>query len=329
MKISELFSQIQFCYENNDPAMLWGPPGIGKTDAVRQYTDKNKLQLMDFRTALRDPTDIKGYPIPDMQNGVMRFLRDEELPRDGEGILFFDEMNSGTPAVQAACMQLVLGGRIGSYVLPKGWVCLGAGNRESDRGVTFRMPAPLSNRFTHFDVECDTEDWINGWALSNATPELVAFHRFRTDHLFTFNPKGASHAFGTPRSWAKTDRILASMKLSESDKFARLKGTVGDGEATEYWAFLKTIKDLPSIIDIRKNPTGIDMPQRPDLLYAITTMIASHTTPKDFPTLMKFATRLPLEFQTVYMKDVQKRKPELENHKLFTDWAIANYADVV
>lgn len=329
MKISELQPKIEFCYDNMEPAMLWGPPGIGKTDSLSQFTKKRKIGLVDFRTALRDPTDIKGYPTPDMEKGIMRYLRDEELPRSGKGILFFDEMNSGTPAVQAACMQLVLGRRIGSYELPAGWCAMAAGNRESDRGVVYRMPAPLANRFIHLDVECDVDDWISGYAMAHCTPELIAFHRWKTNLLFTFDPKGASHAFGTPRSWAKTDRILADQRLADTDKMELLKGTVGQGEGSEYWAFLQTIKDLPSIDDIKKSPTKVPVPTRPDVLYAVTTMLASHTTLAIFPTLFKFVERIPLEFQTVYMKDMQKRHPEIENHKLFTEWALEHYTTIV
>jgi hypothetical protein len=38
--------------------------------------------------------------------------------------------------------QLILNGRIGTYVKPKNVKIIAAGNRDSDRGVTYRMPMP-------------------------------------------------------------------------------------------------------------------------------------------------------------------------------------------
>ncbi len=32
--------------------------------------------------------------------------------------------------------------------------------RHGDRGVTYSMPAPLANRFSHFEVEVLLDDWV-------------------------------------------------------------------------------------------------------------------------------------------------------------------------
>ena len=37
--------------------------------------------------------------------------------------------------------------------MPGGWALFAAGNRQGDRGVTYAMPAPLANRFTHYHLE--------------------------------------------------------------------------------------------------------------------------------------------------------------------------------
>jgi hypothetical protein len=68
-------------------------------------------------------------------------------------ILFLDEMNSAAPSVQSAAYQLVLNRKVGTYSLPDNVVIVAAGNREGDKGVTYRMPAPLANRFIHVEME--------------------------------------------------------------------------------------------------------------------------------------------------------------------------------
>jgi MoxR-like ATPase len=62
-------------------------------------------------------------------------------------------MNSAAPAVQAAAYQLILNRRVGKYQLPENVVMVAAGNRESDKGVTYRMPTPLANRFIHLEMK--------------------------------------------------------------------------------------------------------------------------------------------------------------------------------
>ena len=91
-----------------------------------------------------------------------------ELPTDpkSNAIVFLDELNSAAPAVQAAAYQLILNRRVGQYVLPDGVSIVAAGNRDSDKGVTYRMPAPLANRFIHLEMKPEFDDWLE-WAVNN------------------------------------------------------------------------------------------------------------------------------------------------------------------
>lgn len=353
MRASHVAESVRWAYFHRRPLMIWGPPGVGKTDVVCQSADDitqmiqgidlpkgatdeqremvsaiqsgEKLKVIDFRLALRDPTDLKGYPMADLKAKKMVFLHDEQLPMDGYGLLFMDEMNSAMPAVQACGMQLTLTRRIGSYELPPGWVVVAAGNREGDRGVTNRMPAPLLNRFTHITMEVNNEDWIT-WGLTKGkiSAELIAFHRWRTDKLFTFDPKSASNAFGTPRSWAATDQIIHDEMLSKEVKYHLLRGTVGEGEGGEYHTFLEIQSKLPKIEDIKRSPDKVVIPDDPSILWCLTTMLASYVTPKDFESLANFSCRLPMEFQAVFIRDVMKRDPDIKTNRSFQNWALKN-----
>ena len=125
------------------------------------------------------------------------------------GILFLDEITSAPPTVTAAAYQLILDRRLGEYRIPDGWVIFAAGNRLGDRGVTYVMPAPLANRFTHYEIEPHLDDWV-AWALASAVDErVIAFLRFRPDLLFHFDPAQHPIAFPSPRSWEYAHRALA------------------------------------------------------------------------------------------------------------------------
>ena len=233
MKASNVTKCLEQLYGLRMPAFLWGPPGIGKSDVARQLATSLGIDLVDKRLAQCDPTELKGYPVPDVKAGVMRFLRDSGLPTKGKGILFLDELPHAPNAVQAVAFQLALDRRIGDYELPPGWWVLAAGNRTTDRSGAHTINAALANRFTHIDMSVDVEDWID-WAADNSISQLTrGYLRYRPGNLVTSEIKPGAREFPTPRTWAMADRLMQT-NLADAEKLALLAGTVGEGVAAEY-----------------------------------------------------------------------------------------------
>jgi MoxR-like ATPase len=327
MNPSEIAQALDIAIDVRRPTFIWGPPGIGKSDLVASVAEKRGMALIDFRMALRDPTDIKGFPMPDAKSQTMKFYRDGELPvgKCKPTIVFMDELNSAPPATQASGMQLALPPyRIGDYQLPDNCCILAAGNRDGDRGVTHRMASPLANRFTHLEYEVNTDDWVH-WAQDSdkVSAELVAFMRFRPNLLFTFDPKSADKAFATPRSWVAADTLRLKTK-SDRIAYEMVKGTVGEGAGAEFWAFLKLIAELPSVDEIKLNPDSTKMPESPATLYALTTALGMATTDTAFARFMIYVQRMPVEFQATYVRDALRKEPKLKLDKVFTKWALKN-----
>ena len=172
MKASNLTSSISALVEQKVPTFLWGAPGIGKSSIVKQIAKEKNIGFIDLRLALMDPTDLKGIPFYEKDSHTALWAPPAFLPREGEGILFLDELNTAAPSVQASAYQLILDRRVGEYELPDGWAIVSAGNREGDRGVTYRMPAPLANRFVHFEMDVDVDDW-RFWAYKIELDERI------------------------------------------------------------------------------------------------------------------------------------------------------------
>ena len=142
-------------------------------------------------------------------------------------ILFLDEITSAPPAVSAAAYQLILDRRLGAYEVPEGWAIFAAGNRQGDRGVTYTMPAPLANRFSHFEVDTNLDDWV-AWAYRNGIDErVIAFLRFRPELLFDFDPAHNPVAFPSPRSWEFAHRGLQKFAARPGTAAGRLAGLRG------------------------------------------------------------------------------------------------------
>jgi hypothetical protein len=154
MKASSICSVLGGLVEARQPVFAWGGPGIGKSAIVSQLADRLGIPLKDVRALLLDPVDLRGLPFL-RSDGRSKWATPEFLPQTGSGILFLDELNAAPAMVQASCYQLVLDRRLGEYALPDGWAIIAAGNRDSDRAVTTRMPTPLRNRFVHLEFEVE------------------------------------------------------------------------------------------------------------------------------------------------------------------------------
>lgn len=260
IRISEANRHIRRVLKKKRPIFLWGPPGIGKSELVESVGasgDLGKTKVIDMRLALFEPTDLRGYPVPDVASGVMKWLPPADLPTAEMAeqydtiILFLDELNSAAPSVQAAAYQLILNRRIGQYVLPDNVVIIAAGNRETDKGVAYRMPKPLENRFVHFELRVDFNDWLD-WAVENdINPDIIGYLSFAKGDLYNFDPSSSSRGFATPRSWTFTSELLEDDEdMPESELVDLVAGCVGEGIAIKFAAHRKVAKDMPNPTDI-------------------------------------------------------------------------------
>lgn len=240
------------------PVFLWGPPGIGKSEVVADIAAELKGVVVDIRMAQMEPTDIRGIPYFNKDSGKMDWAEPVDLPTEEFAkqypivVLFLDEMNSAPSSSQAAGYQLILNRRIGKYVLPDNVVIVAAGNRDSDKGVTYRMPTPLANRFIHLEMRHDFNAWLD-WAVKhNIHKDVVGHISFAKNDLYDFNAKSSSRAFATPRSWTFVSDLLQDEDDGVDDDTLTnlISGTVGDGLAIKFMAHRKVAGKLPKPEDI-------------------------------------------------------------------------------
>ena len=244
------------CFATKRPLFLWGPPGIGKSEVVADITNELGGLMIDLRLGQMDPTDIRGIPFYNKDTGKMDWAPPVDLPDEETAsqypivVLFMDEMNAAPPAVQAAAYQLVLNRRIGKYCLPDNVVLVAAGNRESDKGVTYRMPTPLANRFIHIEMRPDFSAWQD-WAVRNQIhKDVVGYISFAKQDLYDFDAKSSSRAFATPRSWTFVSQLLNDEDLDETTATDLIAGTVGEGLAVKFMAHRKIAGRLPRPEDV-------------------------------------------------------------------------------
>ena len=321
------------------PVMLWGPPGVGKSRIVAQIAEAHNVPLVDIRLSQMEPTDLRGIPF---RNGArvewsVPALLPEESRHGSCGILFLDEITSAPPTVTAAAYQLILDRRLGEYEVPGGWAIFAAGNRYGDRGVTYVMPSPLANRFTHYDIEPHLDDWV-AWAHASRIDErVIAFLRFRPDLLFHFDPAHNAIAFPSPRSWEYAHRALAKFGDAPQLLLDALQACVGQAAGVELKAYLDHMHDMPDI-DAILDGRSSEVPHTIDLQYGVASALVRRALEaREMPhaerlygNVLRYAKNLPArEIGVMLVTDLQRAvgKPLCVLPE-FAEWA-ASISDLV
>jgi len=322
MRSKEINSSLTAMIAAQIPTFLWGPPGIGKSSIIKQIAQENGLEFIDLRLSLMDPTDLKGIPFYDKEAHMALWAPPSFLPREGRGVLFLDELNSAPPAVQASAYQLILDRKVGEYALPEGWAIVAAGNREGDRGVVYRMPSPLANRFVHLEMEVSVEDWRD-WAYGAGLDErVIAYIGYKSDDLFSFDPTKNEKSFATPRSWEFVSSVLGS-GMDEKLLLETIGGAIGKERGVRFMSFAKVMHRLPDIEAILRSGEGV-YPEEVDVLHALATglvmALRSDYSEERMDNLLHYTLELQSEFAVMIVQDLQRAGFTMENQKAFDRW---------
>lgn len=340
MTLRDAASLLQTYIAADIPTMLWGAPGIGKSQMVRQIAATMGIPCEDFRLLLREPVDLRGLPAPDLASGTTRWLRPSDLPFIGadptrfpdSGILFMDEINTAPPSLQPVAFGLVEERRVGEHVLMPGWRIVAAGNRKADRASAQRMPTPLLSRFAHVDVAADVDAFMAHAARSGFAPEVIAFVKFRRELLHNMDaPAGEElRAFPTPRGWEKVSRLQPA-SLPPAILGPAVAGIVGAVAASEFVGFLDLWRTLPPIESIIKNPAGSPVPpaNKPGVLYALSSALARVATRQNFDSIIEYANRLAPDYAVALVVQAVARNADLQTTAGYVRWSVENQAILI
>ena len=251
--IATVAESIHLCRKAGVTLFVWGVQGIGKSSCVKDYCRRQaeiqglefsdigpftegQFGFIDFRCSQIEAADLRG--LPDRVDGKTKYLPPFDLPTEGKGVLFLDELNRAEDDVLQAAFQLVLDRRIGHYVLPPGWSTVVAGNYAEGFNVNnFADPAFL-DRFCHMDLTVG-QDYSRDWVAymqdehGDVAQQVVQFVSLNDEHL----TGGASGTRGfertpSPRSWDAAARVIRAyndpkFSYSKDAYEAVLRGLVG------------------------------------------------------------------------------------------------------
>lgn len=331
-------------YDPHMPVYVEGPPGCGKTSMAFDLADKLGLdarphhkggEVVIFRPSLRDPVDLMGTPNP--VDGLTRWLPPAELAflREGRGLLVIDEMPQAGQQMQNALAGLALDRFIGELALSDEVYVMATGNRTIDKAGANRVVSQLGNRVARFELESPhIDEWVQ-WALkAGLDPLYIAFLRWKPSLLLDFDPDRFSNP--TPRSHERAGRVgmvpqedgeLAPEDVPDDVRLQITQGIVGEGCAVEYMGFRRHVNTLPDMDRIMKDPAGTPIPDENEVRYVCVHTLATRTESAEiFDQLMTYISRMPADFQVLYVKSCIKTCPQVMQTKTFVQWAGDNHA---
>ena len=270
INIRELNNIVSFCARHKKSLLIYGGPGLGKSEKIQQLADQlfgkrtgdMAPNVVDFRLADKEPSDVVGHQIPTEVDGVLRtvYALPDFWPNDPdwEGFIFMDELLNAEPYLQNVAFQIMLDRRIGKYQFPKGAVMVAAGNRDGDGGATHALIPALANRMMLVELYYDTKVFLEDYAIPNNIHSTIVGMLKKESHLIENYERqcvdGGSPSFTTPRTLVDASKVLYELDaglITDREKAVMLQGLVGKmtADAISLYHRNRTLPDIEGIMN--------------------------------------------------------------------------------
>lgn len=303
--------------------MVWGPPGLGKTEICRETMAEIGMKQVSGGPILiqyMDNTDLMG--IPYLKGNTAEWSRPRIFDMgDGSGkrYWYFDDITQGYPATQNCVSQIVNNFICGVHPVPEDdrYFIL-TGNDVHHRAHAREMPSHLATRVCHVNLESNVDDWKQ-WAYKHDIPsEIIGFINFREGLLYKeWDGNRSEKTNPNPRTWEYAARAFQTFRGESRDMLHEvLSGHLTDGVAGEFIGYLDYYEALPDVDAILKEGK-MKVDDNPSIQYAICAKLIEefrkdpNVTPRifDYMEALKNHPKPKTEFVVILFRDMMLATP--------------------
>lgn len=217
--------QLRIPMLHQRPALLMGPPGVGKTAILLQLADELHIGLVAYTMTHHTRQSALGLPlIREKQYGgktcsateytmseILAAVYDRmEQTGTDRGILFLDEINCVSETLMPAMLQLLQSKQFGTHRLPEGWVIAAAGNPPQYNQSARLFDTATMDRVRLLEIEESYPVWRSYAHARGLHPAILAYLELNPEHFYCVEPHAHGRSFVTARGWEDLSETLCS-----------------------------------------------------------------------------------------------------------------------
>lgn len=241
------------CEQLHAPRLaIQGPPGVGKSDIIRELCEENGWALSVKYLSNMSLEQITGIPCK-VESGstavwskpeLFNFDNPEYEPECGMSdkvvkVLLIDDFHLADRIMQKYLFQILTYKSLNGYKLPENTAIILAGNRNTDRALANPIPAPVCNRLMFIEVKSDLQDWLNNFAFKHGVRNDITSYLYQYgDERLSSEPL-ESGAWASPRAWTYLsyqmdtfEKMFGKLNITELKNMA--SGLVGTENAVKF-----------------------------------------------------------------------------------------------
>ena len=260
MKITNLKSRINFCIQNSITPLIFGGPGIGKSQTVESLVQDQGWEYEPFIPSFASPHHVGGLPMKVEVDGRVEAvcipleLGKRIFSHKGNNLLVvhIEDLIQATPLLQATLMSLIHKRSINGVQIPDTVRFVIDTNRAGDRAGGNSIIEPMKSRTWQVDFPLDINNWIH-WGIESGRIDkrVLAFVKSNPDAFYVFQPSAKLENYPCPRTWEIASKFVREGFVDGET----LAGCVGNEEGHNLASFLAELKDFGFLLgEVLKDP---------------------------------------------------------------------------
>ena len=204
---------------NRQPMYLEGPPGIGKTEIVKQVSDELKIGFVSASLVHMTRNSLLGLPvIKDLEDGrkytvytipeIIAGVYKQVEQGYKEGILLLDEFPCMSETIMPTMLAFLQTKNIGIHTLPEGWVIVLCGNPPEYNRSARKFDCAVLDRIRKIPITSDGKVFIEYGRKIGLEEKIMDYLEVQSDHIYRYREHNGEKELVTCRGWENLSHAI-------------------------------------------------------------------------------------------------------------------------